>query len=75
MLLERIEPAHLHGEVDRATHVQEFNDAAQRENDGSNSFYSRLYMLAIGIGRKLTTDPKLLPSIRHVIVYFKTDAK
>jgi hypothetical protein len=31
-----IEQAHFHGEVDRATHVQEFNDAAQRENDDPN---------------------------------------
>jgi hypothetical protein len=64
------EQTHLHGEVDRAQHVQEVNDAAQRENEDSNLFYSRLSMLAIGIGRKLTADdvfPKLLPSIRNVI--------
>jgi hypothetical protein len=65
------EQTHFHGEVDRAQHVQEFNDAAQRENEDPNSFYSRLSILAIGIGRKLTTDdlfPKLLPSVRNVIL-------
>ena len=54
---------HLHGEVDRAAQVEEFNDATQQENEDPNTFYSRLSMLAIGIGRKLTTDdifPKLL---------------
>jgi hypothetical protein len=65
------EQTHLHGEVDRAAQVQEFNDATQQETEDPNSFYSRLSMLAIGIGRKLTTDdifPKLLPGIRNVIL-------
>jgi len=65
------EQTHLHGEVDRAAQVQEFNDTTEQENEEPNSFYSRLSMLAIGIGRKLTTDdifPKLLPGIRNVIL-------
>lgn len=62
---------HLHGDVDRTKQVQELNDATQRDNEEPNSFYSRLSMLAIGIGRNLTTDdifPKMLPSIRNVIL-------
>jgi hypothetical protein len=69
--LRRTEQTHLHGKVDRAKHVQEFNDTPQRENEDSNTFYPRLLMLAIGTGRKLTAgdiSPKLLPSVRNVIL-------
>jgi hypothetical protein len=65
------EKTHLHGEVDRAKQLQEFNDATQKENEDPNSFYSRLAMLAIAIKRTLTTDdlfPKLLPGLRNVIL-------
>src|ERR1700722_11649986 len=55
------EQTHLHGEVDRAAQVQEFNDATQQENEDPNSFYSRLSMLAIGRDRPKIYDGRYFP--------------